>query len=69
MKMLVHAAAADVLQPDVLWAGGITKPLKICALALTYDAHKDPRLSPKIRVPLSLERRLRQKSNTKRSAT
>ena len=29
--------AADVLQPDTYWAGGICEMLKICALASVYD--------------------------------
>jgi L-rhamnonate dehydratase len=37
MKMLMDAQAADVLQPDIYWAGGISEMLKICALASTYD--------------------------------
>jgi L-alanine-DL-glutamate epimerase-like enolase superfamily enzyme len=42
LKMLMDAKAADVLQPDILWAGGITEMLKICALASTYDVQVIP---------------------------
>ena len=37
LKQLMDAGAADVLQPDTYWAGGISEMLKICALASTYD--------------------------------
>ena len=37
LKLLMDAGAADVLQPDTYWAGGITEMVKICALASTYD--------------------------------
>ena len=37
LKQLMDAAAVDVLQPDIYWAGGISEMLKICALASTYD--------------------------------
>ena len=40
--MLMDAGAADVLQPDVLWAGGVTELMKICALASTYDVEVVP---------------------------
>ena len=36
-KYIVENKAMDILQPDVLWAGGITETIKICALASTYD--------------------------------
>ena len=42
LKMLMDLEAADVLQPDVMWAGGITEMMKICALASTYDVHIIP---------------------------
>jgi L-alanine-DL-glutamate epimerase-like enolase superfamily enzyme len=42
LKMLMDAEAADVLQPDVLWAGGFTEMVKICALASTYDVQVIP---------------------------
>lgn len=37
LKQLMDARAADVLQPDIYWAGGISEMLKIAALASTYD--------------------------------
>ena len=37
LKLLMDAGAADVLQPDTYWAGGISEMVKICALASTYD--------------------------------
>jgi L-alanine-DL-glutamate epimerase-like enolase superfamily enzyme len=37
LKQLMDAGAADVLQPDTYWAGGITEMQKICAVASTYD--------------------------------
>ena len=37
LKGLMDARAADVLQPDIYWAGGISEVLKICTLASTYD--------------------------------
>jgi L-alanine-DL-glutamate epimerase-like enolase superfamily enzyme len=37
IRALIEAGAADVLQPDVYWAGGLTEMVKICALASTYD--------------------------------
>lgn len=37
LKALMDAGAADVLQPDPYWAGGITEMVKICALASAYD--------------------------------
>jgi L-alanine-DL-glutamate epimerase-like enolase superfamily enzyme len=42
LKMLMDAEAADVLQPDVLWAGGFTEMVKICALASTYNVQVIP---------------------------
>jgi L-alanine-DL-glutamate epimerase-like enolase superfamily enzyme len=33
----LDAGAADILQPDLYWAGGISEVTKICALASTYD--------------------------------
>jgi len=29
--------AADVLQPDIYWAGGLSEVVKICTLASAYD--------------------------------
>jgi len=37
LKQLMDAGAADVLQPDTYWAGGISEMQKICAVASTYD--------------------------------
>jgi L-alanine-DL-glutamate epimerase-like enolase superfamily enzyme len=37
LKQLMDARAADVLQPDIYWAGGISEMLKIAALASSYD--------------------------------
>ena len=34
---LLGAGGVDVLQTDILWAGGITEMLKICAIASAYD--------------------------------
>lgn len=41
-KQLLDAAAVDVLQPDIYWAGGISELQKICALASTYDVQVVP---------------------------
>jgi L-alanine-DL-glutamate epimerase-like enolase superfamily enzyme len=37
LKALMDARAADVLQPDVYWAGGISEVFKIAVLASAYD--------------------------------
>jgi L-rhamnonate dehydratase len=37
LKTLLDAHAADVLQPDIYWAGGISEVVKICALASAHD--------------------------------
>jgi L-alanine-DL-glutamate epimerase-like enolase superfamily enzyme len=37
LQALIDARAADVLQPDIYWAGGISEVLKICALASARD--------------------------------
>jgi L-rhamnonate dehydratase len=37
LKALMDARAADVLQPDVYWAGGISEVVKIAVLASAYD--------------------------------
>jgi L-alanine-DL-glutamate epimerase-like enolase superfamily enzyme len=37
LKALMDAQAADVLQPDIYWAGGLSELVKICALASAYD--------------------------------
>ena len=36
IKHLLDAGAADVLQPDTYWAGGITEMVKIAAVASCY---------------------------------
>jgi L-rhamnonate dehydratase len=36
-KALLDAGAADVLQADTFWAGGLSEMVKICTLASTYD--------------------------------
>jgi len=36
-KSLMDTQAADVLQPDIYWAGGLSEVVKICALASAYD--------------------------------
>ena len=36
-KALMDAGAADVLQPDIYWAGGLSEVAKICTLASAYD--------------------------------
>ncbi len=35
-KQLLDRNAVDIIQPDIMWAGGISECLKICALASTY---------------------------------
>ncbi|MFC1718079.1 enolase C-terminal domain-like protein [Candidatus Poribacteria bacterium] len=37
LKALMDAQAADVLQPDIYWAGGLSEVAKICTLASAYD--------------------------------
>jgi L-rhamnonate dehydratase len=37
LKALMDAQAADVLQPDIYWAGGLSETIKMCALASAYD--------------------------------
>src|SRR5579859_765714 len=36
-KGLMDSRSADILQPDIYWAGGISEVSKICAIASTYD--------------------------------
>ena len=36
IKTLLDAEAVDILQPDPMWAGGLTEMVKICALASSY---------------------------------
>ncbi len=42
LKELLDAEAADVVQPDIYWAGGISEVAKICTLASTYDVQVIP---------------------------
>jgi L-rhamnonate dehydratase len=42
LKGLMDAGAADVLQPDIYWAGGISEVVKICTLASAYDLQVIP---------------------------
>ncbi len=42
IKQLLDARAADVVQPDIYWAGGISEVVKICTLASTYDVQVVP---------------------------
>lgn len=37
MRGLIDAGAADVLNPDIYWAGGLSEMMKIAALASAYD--------------------------------
>jgi L-alanine-DL-glutamate epimerase-like enolase superfamily enzyme len=37
LKGLMDSRSADVLQPDIYWAGGISEITKICTIASTYD--------------------------------
>ena len=37
LKLLMDAGAAEVLQPDTYWAGGISEMQKIIAVGTTYD--------------------------------
>jgi len=37
LKGLMDSGSADILQPDIYWAGGISEVSKICAIASTYD--------------------------------
>lgn len=37
IQLLIDAQAADVLQPDTYWAGGLTEMTKICTLASVAD--------------------------------
>ncbi|MFN8524001.1 MAG: enolase C-terminal domain-like protein [Chloroflexota bacterium] len=42
LKEFMDADAADVIQPDIYWCGGISETLKICAIASTYDVEVVP---------------------------
>ncbi len=37
LKGLMDSGSADILQPDIYWAGGISEVFKICSIASTYD--------------------------------
>lgn len=37
LKGLMDSHSADILQPDIYWAGGISEVSKICTIATTYD--------------------------------
>src|SRR5581483_11954146 len=37
LHQLIAAGGVDVVQADILWAGGLSELLKICALASAYD--------------------------------
>jgi L-alanine-DL-glutamate epimerase-like enolase superfamily enzyme len=39
---LLEAGAQDVLQPDIMWAGGLTEVVKIAALASVYNVEVVP---------------------------
>lgn len=41
-RRLLEKRALDVIQPDIMWAGGITECLKISALASSYDVAMIP---------------------------
>ena len=36
-RNLITSRAVDILQPDVMWVGGLTELLKISAMAAAYD--------------------------------
>ncbi len=36
-RKLIESRAVDIIQPDVMWCGGLTELLRISALAATYD--------------------------------
>lgn len=44
-RKLVEGRNVDVLQPDVMWAGGMTELLKVAAMASAYDVHVVPHAS------------------------
>ncbi|MEM2906246.1 MAG: enolase C-terminal domain-like protein [Candidatus Bathyarchaeia archaeon] len=44
-KELIARGAADIVQPDVTWCGGITEIRKVCALAEAYDVMVIPHAS------------------------
>ncbi len=60
IKALLDAGAAETLQPDTYWAGGISEMLKICALASAYgipviphghSVHANVQLSAALPIP------------------
>jgi L-alanine-DL-glutamate epimerase-like enolase superfamily enzyme len=42
LKQLMDAGAAETLQPDTYWAGGISEMVKICAVASCYGLYVIP---------------------------
>ena len=36
-RKLIETKSIDILQPDVMWVGGMTELLKISAMAAAYD--------------------------------
>ena len=44
-RKLIEARNVDILQPDVMWVGGLTELLKIAASALAYDIPVVPHAS------------------------
>ncbi|MEA2523965.1 MAG: L-rhamnonate dehydratase [Thermomicrobiales bacterium] len=60
LKQLMDAGAADTLQPDTYWAGGISEMVKICAVASCYglfviphghSVHANVQLSAALPIP------------------
>ena len=41
-RRLVEGRHIDILQPDIMWAGGLTELLRISALAQSYDIEVVP---------------------------
>jgi len=44
-RTLIEGRAVDVLQPDVMWVGGLTEALRISAMAAAYDIPVVPHAS------------------------
>ena len=44
-RQLISGRYVDVLQPDMMWAGGLTEVLRICAMASAYDIPVVPHCS------------------------
>ncbi|QEX16334.1 L-rhamnonate dehydratase [Hypericibacter terrae] len=44
-RQLIDGRHIDILQPDVMWAGGLTELLRICAMAAAYDIPVVPHCS------------------------